>query len=307
MSFVKESQELSLDGTDILGLPAPSKLEPVVEEDVVMVDDDLYLKEDKHSPSLEDVLIELNHDPDGGLVLTLDKVPGGLDQEDIVLEPAEIEVEEPEDVVVTEDPWHWGELVNFLPWLSTRMKGVPVHSGKDTVGLERAISYLEKLNHLISKAVREDVNSVLDVNKVECAREEILNGLDRLHERLEKVQSSKYPKRNKKKKADEEQEGLVKEAQKATRINGMSINVPLFISGLARVLINGMVSGGHDIEDMFQKLSKKFNLTSREQFELMQLLQDMNYPVRRDRGFLLDEEIDTTRSDNFDWNANYPA
>ena len=59
MSFVKESQELSLDGTDILGLPAPSKLEPVVEEDVVVVDDDLYLKEDKHSPSLEDVQMNI--------------------------------------------------------------------------------------------------------------------------------------------------------------------------------------------------------------------------------------------------------
>ena len=39
----------------------------------------------------------------------------------------------------------------------------------------------------------------------------------------------------------------------------------------------------------------------------MQLLEDMNYTVRRDRGFLRDEEIDTTKSDNMDWAANYPA
>lgn len=306
MSFVKESQTLPLEGTDV----AVSPMMP-------FAPDYNDLRGPTH-PSLEDIFVgdeeveaephHLHVEPEQELVLTLDKIPGALDQEDLP-EPEEIEVDEPEEVTVNDDPWDWGKTSNFLPWLSKKMQDLPQHSGRDTAGLERMIAYFETLDRLISKAVRTDINNEIAIDAVEKARDEIQRGLERLEERLEQVKASKYPKNKKKKnkKADEDQDGLVKEAQKATHVGGIVVSVPLLISGLARVCINGMVSAGHDIEDMFKKLSKKFNLTTREQFELIQLLQDMNYPVRRDRGFLLDEEIDTTSSDGFDWNANYPA
>jgi hypothetical protein len=234
---------------------------------------------------------------------TLPHVPGGDDQTEIV-EPEEIEVEEPEeDIEVSNDPWKW-KINSFMDWLQAKINNVPRHSGRDTTGLERAIAYLETLNREISKAVRMDIDNVLDVDSIEKAREEIHRGIERLEERLDKVKSTKYPGKNKKKKAEGESEGLVKEAQKAA---SFTINVPLFISHIARVCINSMVSAGHDIEQSFKKLAKKYDLSKREQVEVMQLLQDMGYPVRRDRGFALDEDIDTTSSDNFDWAANYPA
>jgi hypothetical protein len=66
-----------------------------------------------------------------------------------------------------------------------------------------------------------------------------------------------------------------------------------------------MVSAGHDIEDLYARQVKKFNLNEREQAQVMWLLADMGYPLRRDRGFMPDEEVDTTSSDNMDWAANY--
>lgn len=68
-----------------------------------------------------------------------------------------------------------------------------------------------------------------------------------------------------------------------------------------------MVSAGHDIEDLFSRQVKKYKLNDREQAETMQLLADMGYPLRQDRGFLLDEDVDTRSSDNFDWSASYKA
>jgi len=311
MSFAKESQ-FSFEGTDI-----PLRAPPQAVSDM----DRNELKGPENQVSLEDLVV--GEEPDDSeeseievgsepvqLVLTLDKIPGGLNQEDMVEEPESIEVEEPEEVTVNDDPWDWGgSAKNFLPWLSKMMQGIPIHSGKDTAGLERAIAYLEAVDREISKAVRTDLNNDIAIESVEQARDEIQRGLERLEDRLERVKSSKYPKKNKgkKKKSEEEQTYLVKEAQKATHIGGIMITVPLFTSYLARVCINGMVSAGHDIEDMFTKLANRYKLSDRERAELVQLLSDMNYPMRRDRGVPLDEETDTSSSDNFDWAANYRA
>ncbi|TXG77356.1 hypothetical protein E6Q11_02955, partial [Candidatus Dojkabacteria bacterium] len=106
MSFAKESQ-LSFEGTDIPLKPQP---QPVLDEDK----NELRMSEDHVSmPHIEDLMVEEDEPEDIALevgsepielVLTLDKIPGGLDQEDIVEEP-ELEVEEPEEVTISDDPW----------------------------------------------------------------------------------------------------------------------------------------------------------------------------------------------------------
>jgi hypothetical protein len=236
---------------------------------------------------------------------TLPLVPGGADQSD--LDPATIEVEEDEEIEVESDPWKWN-VGSFLSWLQNMLQGIPSHSGKDTAGCERAIAYLEVLDKEISKAVRMDLKNEIAIDAVEKARDEIHKGLDRLYDRLDRLMENKYPKRKgkKKKKADEAHE-MTKEASKATRINGITITVPLFISGIVRTCLNSMVSAGKDLEDCFEKLSTKYNLTDREVFEAIQLFSDMGYAIRRPRGYDLDEEIDYTSTDNLDWNANYPG
>jgi hypothetical protein len=68
-----------------------------------------------------------------------------------------------------------------------------------------------------------------------------------------------------------------------------------------------MVSGGHDIERIFEDQVKKYGLNVREQASVLQLLEDFGYAVRMDRGHLRDDDVDITSSDNYDWNANYHA
>jgi hypothetical protein len=55
--------------------------------------------------------------------------------------------------------------------------------------------------------------------------------------------------------------------------------VPLLISRLARVCINGTVSAGHNIKQMFECQVAEYELTKREQTELSQLLSDNGYSV----------------------------
>jgi hypothetical protein len=201
------------------------------------------------------------------------------------------------------EKWDWAAkgAAGFVAWVKERLEGVPKHSGYDSAGLERAVSYLEKLDNEISKAMRMDLDGELDANKVEEVRSQIDSGISRLHDRLDKVKKSKKTKRKK----AEIDPALVKEAQKITGVQGVFVTVPLLISRIARVCINGMVSAGHDIEDMYARQVKKYKLSEREQAEVMQLLSDMGYPMRQDRGYLPDEDIDVASSDNFDWAANY--
>lgn len=311
MSLAKEAQ--NLDGFSVpMAPPKPEQQvvrpdesaqplpsmpqEPEALEDSAMADDmqgTLLIQVDEGEP------VEM-------FDFTLPLVPGGADQSD--LEPAAIEVEEENEIEVESDPWKWS-VTSFLDWLQGMMRGVPSHSGKDTAGCERAIAYLEALDKEISKAVRMDLKNEIAIDAVEKARDEIHKGLERLYDRLDRLMENKYPKRKgkKKKKADEDHDGMTKEASKATRINGMTITVPLFISGIVRTCLNSMVSAGKDVEDCFEKLSKKYNLTEREVFEAIQLFADMGYAIRRPRGYDLDEEIDYTSTDNLDWAQNFPG
>ena len=203
------------------------------------------------------------------------------------------------------DKWDWEEdgSKGFINWVNEKIKNVPKHSGYDTAGLERAMAFLEKLDSEISKAMRLDLDGELDADAIEKIREKIDSGLERLEERLELVKK----KGKKKKKTAQFNSSIVKEAGKAPNFTSMVVTVPLLTFKLARVCINGTISGGHDLEDMFERQCKKYKLNERERAELSQLLEDMGYPLRQDRGYFVDEVVDQTDTNNFDWNANYQA
>jgi hypothetical protein len=204
------------------------------------------------------------------------------------------------------DPkWDWESrgAKGFIAWVKERCDDVPKHSGYDTAGLERAVAYLDRLDNEISKAMRLDLDGELDADQIEKVRATIDNGIERLHDRLDKVK--KHKKTSRKKKSEFEPDGIVKEAQKVTGVQGIYIVAPLLTSRIARVCINGMVSAGHDIEDLFDRQVKYYNLNKREQAEVMQLLMDMGYAVRQDRGFMPDQDLHVEDSDNMDWAANY--
>jgi ElaB/YqjD/DUF883 family membrane-anchored ribosome-binding protein len=245
----------------------------------------------------------------GEIAIVIDDLPGaprGTSDPEPLLEVVEEEKKDDENEAKSKKPekWDWSASGSegFIHWVKERIDNVPKHSGYDTAGLERAVSYLDKLDSEISKAMRLDVDGDLDANKVEEVRAQIENGISKLHDRLDKVKQSK--KKPKKKKADQEN-SLVKEGQKITGVQGVFVTVPLLISRIARVCINGTVSAGHDIEDLYKRQVAKYKLNDREQAEVQQLLFDMGYPIRQDRGYMADEEVDIASSDNFDWAANY--
>ena len=251
-------------------------------------------------------------DPHPGLVhIVLTDLPGAPDgtpepEEDLeIVDEIEEQPEDENDAKSKKnDKWDWGSkgAEGFLVWIKERVDDVPRHSGQDSAGLERAISYLERLDNEISKAMRLDLDGELDANKIESVRATIDDGLSRLHERLDKVK--KKSKSRRKKKAEFSPE-MIKSAQKITGVQGVFVTVDLLTSRIARVCINGMVSAGHDIEDLYKRQVSKYKLNDREQAQVMQLLADMGYPLSQDRGYLADEDVDTTSSDNFDWAANY--
>ena len=206
------------------------------------------------------------------------------------------------------DPkWDWESrgAHGFVAWIKERIDDVPQHSGYDTSGIERAISYMEKLDNEISKAMRLDLDAQLDANKIEEVRAKLDDGIERLHDRLEKVRAGKG--KNKRKKKADQDSGLVKEAQKATSIAGIVITVPLIISRIARVCINGTVSAGRDTEDLYKRQCEYYSLDRREKAELQQLLADMGFPIRQDRGVPMDEDFDPASEDGADWMQNFQA
>jgi hypothetical protein len=205
------------------------------------------------------------------------------------------------------EKWDWESHGphGFISWIKVRIDDVPKHSGYDSAGLERAISYLERLDNEISRAMRLDLDGELDANKIETVRSKIDDGLSRLNDRLDKVKKQSKNRRKKKTsfaEIDLSDSVIIKEAQKITGVQGIYVTVPLLISRIARVCINGMVSAGHDIEDIYQDQVKKYALNDREQAEVMQLLSDMGYALRQDRGYMPDDKVEDK---GYDWSKNF--
>lgn len=195
--------------------------------------------------------------------------------------------------------------VEFIPWIKQRITECPSHTGYDSPGLERAINYMEHVDSLISKAMHSDLDGDLDATEIDSIRKEIEKGVGLLSKRLDNVMEAKGGKKKKKASEETDTESLVKQAQQAPGVKGVYITVPLFISAMARLCVNGTVSAGHDMEDLFKKCSEKFELTEREKYEVRQLIFDMGFPIRFDRLSWVGEDVDTTSTENGDWSANY--
>jgi len=256
----------------------------------------------------EDVVLEI-HDTDqddDSFEFSLGNIPGA-EQDEFV------EIEEPQAAKEKEielDPWGWDDigLDKFFDWLQDRFNKIPKHNGKSISGVERAIKYLEKLEDCISDAMQDDLDGIIDVDKIEEIRDQIDDGIARLEDRLDKLNGSKKSKKTKKTKKTAEVSGnaIVKEANKSTKIDGIVITVPLLISRIARTCINALVSAGKDIDDVIEEQVNKYKLSMREQAELYQLLFDMGYPARRNAEFE-NEDFDIESEDNEEYAPMYKA
>jgi hypothetical protein len=275
---------------------SPTKLDSDL---LYIMDEDLSVSEEHEEPKGKVVMLVSEDEPEEEINFELPEVPGGTSQDKVELEVEE----EPEVEVSAPGKWDWKSLPisKWTSWIKEKMDNPPSHSGQDTVGIERCIAHFQKLNREISQMVRLDIDGVLNVGLIEKAREEVHKAIDRLEERLNRLNSNKF---KKKKKADfEGEEGFVKEAQKAAGVYGrISVTVPLLISHIARVCINSVVSAGKDLEDTYDKMVAKYKLTDREQAELQQLIQDMGFPIKN-----REYNGDSSSEENPDYIAQYFA
>jgi hypothetical protein len=236
-----------------------------------------------------DIPIEVSTDDD----LEVEHKGKGKDKNDL---KEDLEVKDPSD-------YRSYSPKDLTKWVQYMFANIPRHSGRETTGIERCISYLKRFDGDLSRAISSDYKSEADIGKLEEARREVYNGIDRLDDALDKLSNS-Y---KNKKKGNRTFGEIVKEA-KQTHIGGIVITVPILISRIASVIINGMVSGGHSAEVIFDAQVKEYSLTKREQSELMELLTHMGYAMPyRDRGYPRDFKFDPTSSDNYDLSAQYAS
>jgi len=237
----------------------------------------------------------------GEVQIVIGDLPGAPDGLPEILEVSEEddkdkkdENEAKEEVPEKLKKWDWSSrgATGFVAWVKERFDDVPKHSGMDTAGLDRAISYLDKLDDEISKAMRMDLDGELDANRVEEIRAKIEEGIEKLEDRKEKLKKNKKSKR--KTKRGEEEYGLVKEGQKIAGVHGIVVTVPLLISRIGRVCINSTISAGKDIEAMYEQQSKLYSLNFRERAEVRQFIEDCGFPMRQDRAVDPDDDYDPT-------------
>lgn len=290
MAMFKEAQTNNISEELVIALPIENEL-PAKKEDIVFYEE---------LPTDEEV-VEM-HTPEENSVNVLEisfklpHLPGAPEDLEVSGNDLEVCEEDEESDNKEKDKSKASDQPKDLNWIKTYLSNIPKHNG-ETLGCERAKSYLTRGLNILSKMIQEDHDGNIDISKAEEARVEIENGIERLEKEL-----------HKRKKKAEQSKNMTKEG--STKVSGVIVTVPIFISRIARVCINGSISGGKSIEDLFQRQAEKWKLTDREKVEVIQLIQDLGYPLPRlDRGFMVNdkEPYGYSSEDNFDLPPNYNA
>lgn len=209
------------------------------------------------------------------------------------VEDDEEEVEEETDWLNHRDPKHFMTYI-----MESYPHKIPQHDGTSTLGCERAINFLLKLNKEISEALRGDSEGCLDehIGQLEDIRVNLNNDVMSLKDHVKKL--------NKKtKKADDETVGMVKVATTP----GIQLVMTPFERAITGIIINASVSAGKPLEDVYQFLKKKYSLDEREELAIMQLLRDMGQPIFGDRGVYGKKEEKGEKAQGVDFIKNYFA
>lgn len=126
----------------------------------------------------------------------IDILPANYDLEVSDALPGAKSVPIKEDKV--EKPTNWendGDHKHFIVWLRKEVQNLPSHSGETTVGCERVLSRLRKLDKELSRAVSTDHDNVIDEIEAERLRDTIMDFQDKLEvarsELLEKKKKTK--------------------------------------------------------------------------------------------------------------------
>lgn len=220
---------------------------------------------------------------------------------------------------------------DFVPFLIHEFKRIrPGAQARGKSEAERAMGQHKRLNGHISKALQSDYDGEIDLKKVEPVRQQIESTMEQLQAVLDALadlgKKRKQMRRPNRRRGSAELcddcgaplwkqgeaasclvcEGLVKEAT-TPRYQGLQYQISGFERAIIGTLINGKVSGGRNIEELYSKLKKKYGITEREELAIIQAMADMGYPEFLDRA-KIGEEVDPTDEKNIgEWQAQYFA
>lgn len=166
--------------------------------------------------------------------------------------------------------------------------------------IERALAQNKKLDSYISKALQSDYDEKLDAKGIDNLRKKIENSIEQLENMLHGIDEIRKN-RKRMKRRGEENCNLVKEAGVA-RVNYF---ITAFQRAITGAIINGKVSNGNNLEELYAKAKKKYNINDREELEIFQILADMGYPVFKDR-LRIDEDQNPTKGLG-EWQKQYYA
>ena len=252
------------------------------------------------------------------------------------------EEDKAEDKPAVESDWAKdGDHSKFIAYIVTKKNSIPKHSGETVPGCERALHYLKSLDLEISKAMRTDLKGLIDEQQVDAIRKEIENMKERLDKQINKLQGKKRKadlevrivSQGQCDKCNSEtpmwhnlqenklmclscnaeigveggcsdcDEGLVAEAGAAK----LTVYVSAFERAISGMLINATVSGGHNINEVYETLKKKYALTPREELSIQQIVADSGYAIYLDRGRIGDKEQDVSDGNGVDFATQYYA
>lgn len=201
----------------------------------------------------------------------------------------------------------------FVQFLDEQMASIPTvqHAQGNLSKMENAASRWKKLNNYCSEALRGDFAGTLDVDEIDKKRQQIEYNMDALQDAIDSLHAMKQTRRQQRRqhrrRADEDFDDTMTKEATAPHFNGFQMVVTPFQRAIVGALINGKVSGGRNIEELWTEAKKKYNMDAREELEVLQLLADMGYPEFKDR-LRLGEDEDPTRKDGFgEWQSQYYA
>lgn len=203
-----------------------------------------------------------------------------------------------------------GDLSKFMEYVHDQYPTkIPQHDGRSMVGCERAVTFLDRLNSQISRAIREDSDNVLDIQGLEDVRVNIMKDVLVLKKHIGKLK--KIVKDEHDKKASVGTDGIPKWVnlsgreveygeltKEAATPNNIVIAVSPFERAISGIMINAHVSGGHSMEDVYGFLSNKYSIDDREELAIMQLCMDSGFHIFKDRGTYSPNDADSEKDSN---------
>ena len=237
------------------------------------------------------------------------KVPGS----DAVLEVVE-EEQQAQDTDWANDKDH----SKFVGYMEARIKNIPRHSGNTIPGCERAVSYLKDCQNELRTAIRSDLDGKIDELVVDKLHKELQEMIERLEKQIEKLRvngavkvanvqvqlvtagecnrcGAGVPTWH-----DVENDRVVclkcdaevgsDDLTKVANTPKLTVFISAFERAIVGTLIDSAVSNGKNIEEVYDKLDKKYKFTDRERLAIVQTVADYGFPCILDRAKIDDKD-----------------